>query len=71
MLEEIRRLVSATPFQPFTLFLTDGRSFRVPTADHIFIYPSGLIGLEDDGGVVNFLRANQLTGVELQTQTAS
>jgi hypothetical protein len=54
----------AVPFRPFAIFMTDGRSFKIPTSDHIFIYPSGLIGLEDDAGVVNLLPPEQVTGIE-------
>ncbi len=70
MQEEIRKLIRATPFVPFTVFMTDGRSFGIPTSDHIFIYPSGLIGVEDDRRVVNLLPPFQVSGVEMQSSAA-
>ena len=70
MHEEIRRLMRAIPFVPFTLFMTDGRFFRIPTADHIFIYPSGLVVVEDDKRVVNLLPPSQIAGVESQSPAA-
>lgn len=39
MREEIRKLMRATPWVPFTLFVTDGRYSGVATSDHIFILP--------------------------------
>ena len=66
MQEDIRKLMRATPFVPFTLFMTDGRSFGIPTSDHIFIYPSGLVVVEDDQRVVNLLPPSQIAGVESQ-----
>jgi hypothetical protein len=64
MHEEIRRLVRAAPFRPFTIFMTDGRSFGIPTSDHLSIMPSGLIVVEDDRQVVNLLPPEQVSGVE-------
>lgn len=70
MQEEIRKLMRATPWVPFTLSLTDGRSFGIATSDHIFILPSGLIVVEDDKRVVNLLPPFQVAGVETQSPTA-
>lgn len=67
MQEDIRKLMRATPFVPFSLFMTDGRSFGIPTSDHIFIYPSGLIVVEADKGVVNLLPPSQVAGAETQS----
>ena len=41
MTGEIRRLVSAQPFVPFTIHLADGGEVRVPTLDHVYIFPTG------------------------------
>ncbi len=41
MTGEIRRLVSAKPFVPFTIHMGDGGSVRVPTQDHILVLPKG------------------------------
>ncbi|MBU6401176.1 MAG: hypothetical protein KGS61_12735 [Verrucomicrobia bacterium] len=40
-MEQIRELVDATPFQPFTIHLADGQSVRVPHPDFIAIGPRG------------------------------
>lgn len=68
MHEEIRRLMRAMPFAPFTIYMTDGRQFGVPTSDHVSIMPSGLIVVEDDKHVVNLLPSYQVAGVETQSQ---
>lgn len=67
MQEAVRNLMRAMPFVPFTLLMTDGCSFGIPTADQIFILPSGLIVVEDDKRVVNLLPPFQVAGVETQS----
>jgi hypothetical protein len=64
MQEQIRNLIRASPFRPFTIFMSDGRSFGVPTSDHASIMASGLIVVEDDKGAVNLLPPSQLAGIE-------
>ncbi len=41
MLADIRTLIHATPFLPFTIRTADGREFSVPTVDHIAVPPAG------------------------------
>ena len=41
MFSEIRKLIDATPFVPFTIHTANGRAFRVPTVDHIALPPAG------------------------------
>lgn len=51
MVKDIRRLVSARPFIPFTIHMADGGDVRVPTYDHIFIFPKGnraIVFYDDD-----------------------
>ena len=43
MIEQIRRYLSATPFEPFTLQMADGRTLVVNSPDGLWITPkSGL-----------------------------
>jgi hypothetical protein len=51
MTADIRKLVHATPFVPFTIHLADGGKLRVPTVDHIAMAPVGgrIIVFNDDG----------------------
>ena len=38
---DIRKLVHAVPFVPFTIHLADGGQLRVPSVDHIAVPPAG------------------------------
>ncbi|MBV9273247.1 MAG: hypothetical protein JO333_05080 [Verrucomicrobia bacterium] len=53
MLREIRRLLTARPFVPFTICPADGAALHVPTADHAVISPIGsliVVFFDDDTG---------------------
>jgi hypothetical protein len=41
MTADIRKLVHAVPFVPFTIHLADGGQLRVPSMDHIAVPPAG------------------------------
>jgi hypothetical protein len=41
MTADIRKLVHAVPFVPFTIHLADGGQLRAPTVDHIAVPPAG------------------------------
>ena len=41
MTADIRQHLQAQPFMPFTVYVADGREYRVPTPDHAHVYPSG------------------------------
>ena len=41
MKDDVRKLVHAAPFVPFTIHLEDGGQLRVPTVDHIAVPPAG------------------------------
>jgi hypothetical protein len=40
-LEELRKIVHASPFQPFTIYLADSTSIRIPHPDFIAIPSAG------------------------------
>ena len=64
MTDEIRVLLAAKPFVPFTIQVADGREFHIPTQDHAHIRPGGQrIGVFTDDGRENVLSALLLTGV--------
>ncbi len=51
MTADIRKLMTATPFVPFTIHFADGGQLRVPTVDHIAISPTGgrvIVFADDD-----------------------
>ena len=39
MLEQLRELVHAVPFVPFSIILPNGRSVKVPHPDFIWLHP--------------------------------
>ena len=65
MTADIRKLMHAAPFAPFTLHMADGAQLRVPTVDHIAISPSGgrVIVFSDDDthDVLSSLLVTRLT----------
>ena len=52
MIPRIRELLHAAPFQPFTIRISDGREYQVPTSDHAAVSPTGhrLVIFNDAGG---------------------
>ena len=50
MTADIRKLMHAVPFVPFTIHLADGGQLRVPLVDHIAVAPTGgrIVVFEDD-----------------------
>jgi hypothetical protein len=53
-IQEIQRLRSAQPFEPFSVLAADGQEYDVPQPENIAQTPSGrliIIGLPDDSSV--------------------
>jgi hypothetical protein len=50
---ELRDVREANPFRPFTIHLTDGRSFYVPHRDFVSQSPTGriIVVYRSDGGL--------------------
>jgi hypothetical protein len=65
MTADIRKLMHAAPFVPFTIHLADGGQLRVPTVDHVAISPTGgrVIVFSDDDthDVLSSLLISRLT----------
>jgi hypothetical protein len=56
MIAEIRRLLSARPFVPFTIYPADGAELHVPTVDHAAVSPDGrVVVVFFDDGTAQFL----------------
>lgn len=41
MIADIRKLIAAQPFVPFTIHSADGSELSVPTVDHVAVTPAG------------------------------
>ena len=65
MTADIRKLVHAVPFVPFTIHLADGGQLRVPSVDHIAVPPAGgrifVFGDDDRYDVISSLLVSRLT----------
>lgn len=51
MIADVRRLLSASPFEPFTVQTSAGKEYRIETPDHAGISPAGgriVIWFDDD-----------------------
>ena len=71
MIEEIRRLVHATPFDPFVIHMADGRSFRVPHPDFILVgHGFHVVVAPEEHGPVEFLPVRMMSGLSVQNKTA-
>ena len=58
MLGELRKLIAARPFLPFTIYTAGGAVLSVPTADHIAVAPAGArVVVFDDDGTANLASA--------------
>jgi len=74
MTADIRKLVHALPFVPFTIHLADGGQLRVPTVDHIAVPPAGgrvfVFGDDERYDVLSALLISRIT-VDRESATSS
>lgn len=74
MTSDIRKLVHAVPFVPFTIHLADGGELRVPTVDHIAVPPAGgrifVFGDDERYDVLSALLISRIT-VDRESATSS
>jgi hypothetical protein len=63
MLEELRKWIRAVPFQPFRIELGSGRTLEVPHPDHILVTSGGMVGVEDDDGLLYVVAALHITSI--------
>ena len=65
MIGDLRRIIAARPFVPFTIHTADGGQLRVPTVDHIAVSPTGarvIVFADDDSTMlVSALLISRLT----------
>jgi hypothetical protein len=64
MTPDIRKRLEEVPFVPFSIRMSDGREYSVPTLDHVYIPPGGTrVVVSDDKGIVSLLPALHISGV--------
>lgn len=71
MINELREAIHATPFNPFTVTLSDGRRLRARTVDHAHLSPNGntLYVYPEDDHVV-WVSARHVTSMEFGAEPA-
>ncbi len=72
MIGDLKRLLGASPFEPFTVVTSGGARYPVPTADHAGISPTMkrfVIWFDDGTSVV--LSGLHITAIELGTTAAA
>ena len=67
---EIRKLLRAQPFQPFTLHLADGRSFPVPHPELMLAAPGMRIVVVAHEKTYDLVDLLLVTSVELKSSAA-
>jgi hypothetical protein len=70
-IEQLRALLEATPFVPFSLVLPNGEKLRVPHSDFAWIHPSGrsvVVALKGD--IVRIVNWQMVTGIETKAAAA-
>ena len=70
--EDLRDTREQSPFRPFILRVSDGRSFRIHHRDYLSISPDGrnVIVYKDDGGY-HLLDPVLISGVDVEPVTAA
>jgi hypothetical protein len=65
MTPDIRKLVHAVPFVPFTVHLADGGQLRVPTVGHVAVPPAGgrvfIFGDDERYDIISSLLISRIT----------
>ena len=70
--DQLRGVLSRQPFEPLTLFVTDGREFTIEHPDYIFTPAvGGTSVLIFGGGHFDFVKLRHITGVRSKGQPPS
>jgi hypothetical protein len=67
--EEIKNLLRATPFIPFTIHVSNGTTFEVPHPDFAFVSPNGMVVFVFVKDVSNRIVGHQITHVTTKGET--
>lgn len=71
--DELKHLLNASPFRPFTVYLAREKPFAVPHQDFALLTPKGrtLVISRSDEEAVDLLDVALIARVEVQEKTAS
>jgi hypothetical protein len=63
-IEQLRRVHQATPFEPFSLYMADGRSYEIPHRDFLSPSPTGRTVVvhhaDDSASILDLLLINEI-----------
>jgi len=72
VIPDLRELIAARPFVPFTIHLVDGGGFYIPTFDHVHVTPSPeRVFVWHDNGKYDTIRPLMISRVTVDGESAS
>ena len=69
IVDELRNLMVAQPFKPFSIFTGDGREVVVPHHDYAWVMPAGtVIHVQQFDGRADLIFTNQITRINYEAE---
>ena len=66
--EEFEKIVDAGA--PFTIFMADGKEYRIPHRDYVWLPPKAMyVVVSDDAGYITMLPLRTVTGLKAKAPT--
>ena len=71
--DELRRLLNAVPFRPFTVYLPSDKPFKIPHPDFALVTPNGrtMIVAQEQSDAVDILDLPLITRLEVEPPRAA
>ena len=71
--DELKRLLNAVPFRPFTVYMPSDTSFRIPHPDFALLTPNGrtMVVAHEQSDAVDILDVPLITRLEVEAQRAA
>ena len=67
MTDDIKKRLEEHPYVPFTVYVTDGREFYVPTVDHVHVHPGGMrVSVWTNDNLEHVIPIRQLSGLSAE-----
>ena len=67
MREQLKKLLDARPFQPFTVELVNDAAYAIASSDHATALKTILV-IEDDQGAADLIAINHITRLRVRTE---
>ena len=71
--DELKRLLHAVPFRPFTVYLPSDKAFRIPHSDFASLAPNGrtMVVWQHESAAMDILDVPLITRVEVASERAA